>query len=372
MRVILAGGGTGGHIYPAVTIAREILRRHSAAEIMFVGGKRGLESDIIPKEGFQLITLRLEGIPRKISWRILQSLWLAGAGILETNRIIKDFRPDLVIGTGGYVCGPMVMAAALKGIPTAIQEQNAFPGLTNRMLGKVVRRVFLAYPEAGKFFSAPKIRLTGNPIRTEQFALVKRAEAADKLGIMPDCENLLVFGGSQSARRVNQAFLPIIEQLLANHPELQIILMTGTKDYQSIRDNVAKLGINVNLTQRLHLRPYFYNIAEAYAVTDLVLARAGAISLAEITCFGIPALLVPYPYATNNHQEFNARVLEKHGAAAVILETALDSQKLLAQLEKMIADKALRQNMAAASRKMSKPQAVADIVTELEKIVSQR
>lgn len=369
MRVILAGGGTGGHIYPAITIAREFKRRDSKTEILFAGGKRGLESDIIPKEGFPLVTLNLEGIPRRITPRILKSIWLAGKGLVDTYKIIREFKPDLVVGTGGYVCGPIVLSAALQGIPTAIQEQNAFPGLTNRLLGKFVKRVFLAYPEAVKYFPARKVSITGNPIRYEEFSGVTRGEAEKNLGLLGNRTNLLVFGGSQSARRINQVLLPLLGKLLETYPQLQIILMTGAKEYDNIKDKIKSLNLTKECLERVKLFPYFYRIAEAYKAADIVLARAGAISLAEITCFGIPALLVPYPYATNNHQEFNARVLEKDGAAKVILEADLSAETLWANLKTMLSDTKLTGEMSQASLSLGKPQAVKSIVDELLKIV---
>ncbi len=370
MRVILAGGGTGGHIYPAITIAREFMRRDPQTEILFIGGKRGMEAELVPKEGFRLITLQLEGIPRRISFKVFKSLGLAFKGIGETYKIMKEFRPDLVIGTGGYVCGPAVMTAYLMGIPTAIQEQNAFPGLTNRLLGKVVKRVFLAYSEAGKYFNAKKVRVYGNPIRTTEFQEVSRLAAERKMGIQPDKLNLLVFGGSQSARRINQCLLDILAKILREFTNLQVIMMTGTKDYESIQAKVKEINIPQDHRARLFLTPYFYKIADAYSVSDLILARAGAISLAEITYFGIPALLIPYPFATNNHQEFNARVLEKGNAAQVLLEKDLTSKTLWNHLEVLLKDAGERRKMASASKSLGKPNATQDIVNELLKLAS--
>jgi UDP-N-acetylglucosamine--N-acetylmuramyl-(pentapeptide) pyrophosphoryl-undecaprenol N-acetylglucosamine transferase len=369
MRVIFAGGGTGGHIYPAVTLAKEFVDRDPKTEILFVGGKKGLESDIIPREGFNLVTLELAGIPRRVSPEIFRSIWLAGKGVMDTFKIIREFHPNLVVGTGGYVCGPMVLAASLSKIPTAIQEQNAFPGLTNRMLGKVVDRVILGYSEAGRYFKEKKIRVLGNPIRTTEFAKVNRSDAEKALGLKPGGTNLLVFGGSQSARKINEAFMPLLPGLLSRYPQLQIMLMTGQKDYDKMLKAVADLNLDSSSAKRIHLAPYFYNIAQVYAATDLVLARAGALSLAEITCFGIPAILVPYPFATNNHQEYNARVLEKNGAATVILETELTSEKLNRDLESLLTSSEKRSAMAEASRALSRPQATAEIVSELLKLL---
>lgn len=365
MRVIMAGGGTGGHIYPALTIAKEIIRKRPDAEILFIGGKRGLEAKIIPKEGFRLITLDLEGIPRQISLKVFRSIGLAARGVWQTFRIVKEFRPNLVVGTGGYVCGPVVLAAALMGIPCAIQEQNAFPGLTNRTLGRFVDRIFLAYPEAERFFRKSKIRVYGNPIRSAEFAGAVRAKAESALGLAPNHTNLFVFGGSQSARKINQTLLAIVSDLLREFPKLQIVMMTGLKDHQAVEQQVAKMKLSPELRNRLFLMAYFYKIADAYKASDLVLARAGAISLAEITCFGLPALLIPFPFATNNHQEFNARVLEKRGAAKVLLESELTPESLKLALTELLKDEKNRALMARASLAMSRPQAAEDIVTEL-------
>jgi len=288
----------------------------------------------------------------------------------ETFKIVRQFKPDLVIGTGGYVCGPMVLAAHLQGVPTAIQEQNAFPGLTNRILGRFVNHIFLAYSEAAKYFPAQKISAPGNPIRTDEFVKVSRTAAEKELGIQPGCINLLVFGGSQSARRINQSLLPILKNLLENFSKLQIILMTGTKEYDNISEVVKSLNLSIEQSARLKLVAYFYKISNVYKTSDIVLARAGAISLAEITCFGIPAILVPYPYATNNHQEFNARVLESHGAAEVILEADLTPEQLLKKLSHVLLDEKLRQKMSKASIDLSRPKAVGGIVDELLQMIS--
>ena len=369
MRVILAGGGTGGHIYPALTLAREFRKRDPQIEILFVGGKRGLESDVVPKEGYRLITLNLESIPRRLSPKVIKALWLAGKGVGQTFQIIRQFHPDLVIGTGGYTCGPMVLAASLMGVPTAIQEQNVYPGLTNRILGKFVKRIFLADPEAIKYFPKKKVSVPGNPIRSDEFNSISRPEAEVKLGLESGRLNLLVFGGSLSARRINQSLLGILGRLFQEYPLLQVILVTGPKDFEQIKTTVTGLNLAPAFMNRLKLVPYFYKIAEAFQVTDLVVARAGAISLAEITCFGIPAILIPYPYAAGNHQEYNARVLERRGAARVILDAELDPESLWQNLALLLSDSKLRNKMAAASLCLARPQAAAEIVTELMALV---
>ncbi len=367
MRLLLTGGGTGGHIYPALTIGKEFLRRAPKAAVLYVGGKKGLETSIVPKEGFPLLTLELSGIPRRLSPAILRSLWLAGKGVKDTFKIIREFKPDFVIGTGGYVCGPVVAAAALMGIPTGIQEQNAYPGLTNRLLGNLVKRIFLAYPEGEQYFNSAKVKITGNPIRQQEFSQIKREAVITKLGLKKDDLNLLIFGGSQSAQKMNETFIKILSQLIRRYPRLNIFLMTGTKDFEKIKKSIAALGLTANALRRLHIEPYFYNIAEIYAISDLVFARAGAISLAEITCFGIPAILVPYPHATNNHQEHNARVLEKEQAAQVILEQELTTDNLYRELVSLLDDSSKRKAMQEASRRLGQPEATTKIVDEILK-----
>jgi UDP-N-acetylglucosamine--N-acetylmuramyl-(pentapeptide) pyrophosphoryl-undecaprenol N-acetylglucosamine transferase len=259
----------------------------------------------------------------------------------------------------------MVLMAALSGVPTAIQEQNVFPGLTNRLLSKFVRRIFIAYPEAGKYFNKKKIVVTGNPIRNDEFNSTNRNEAERILGLIPNQINLLVFGGSQSARPINHVFLGILEHLLVDFPQLQIILVTGNRDYQNLQAAIKKLNLPKGLNARIKPFAYFYKMAEAYAVADIVIARAGAISLAEITCLGIPAILIPYPFASGNHQEFNARVLEKYGAAKVIPEAQLNAETLWENVKLLVTNSELRRKMAASSLSLSKPDAAARIVTQL-------
>jgi UDP-N-acetylglucosamine--N-acetylmuramyl-(pentapeptide) pyrophosphoryl-undecaprenol N-acetylglucosamine transferase len=365
MRVILTGGGTGGHIYPALAIAREFLRQQPDTELLFVGGERGLEAELVPREGFSLTTLKLAGIPRQLSLQLFQALWLAFRGFFQARRIVRHFHPDLVIGTGGYVCGPVVLAAALYGVPTAIQEQNVFPGLTNRVLGKLARRVFLGYSEAGRYFKRRKIVVTGNPIRSEEFKDADRTVALAKQEMAAGLTNILVFGGSQSARLLNQTFLTLLPRLLMEKLQIQVLIMTGTRDFEAISEQVRRMELPTAQEQRVKLAPYFYRIADAYAVADIVIARAGAISLAEIACFGIPAILVPYPYASGNHQEHNARMLEREGAARVIREAELTPETLWETLGPLLENGALRKEMAAAGRGMARPEAAATIVTEL-------
>ncbi len=369
MRFLIAGGGTGGHIYPGITIAQAIRDRLPSAEILFVGSKNGLEAEVIPREGFPLETILLAGLPRRPSPRLFSALWLAGRGLLTAGRIIRRFRPHLVVGTGGYVCGPVMLAAILAGVPTAIQEQNAFPGLTNRVLGRFVRRVFLAYEEAAGYFARSKVLLTGNPIRAAVMA-VGRAEGAARLELDPGLTTLLVVGASQGARSINEAILTCLPSLL-RHPKLQILHITGKRNFAAVKEAMAHLNLAPSMAARVHTVPYLYDIPDAFAAADLVVSRAGAITLAEMTARGLPLILVPFPYAAADHQAYNARALEKRGAARVIPDAELTGERLLAEIQPLLREHETLARMSRASRAVGRPEAARLIADELIRLAGE-
>lgn len=366
MRVMITGGGTGGHVYPGLTVAQTIMDKHPQTEVLFVGSEHGLEADVIPREGYRLETIPLVGLPRKLSLKVFFALWLAGKGFIEAGRIIRRFKPDVVIGTGGYVCGPVVLAAALARIPTAIQEQNAFPGLTNRLLGRVVSRVFIAYEEASRHFSRTKVMLTGNPIRSNVMKAV-RAEGAARLGLDPHLETLLVVGASQGARSINEALLTALPSLLRMQ-RLQILHITGKRNYEAVREAMIHLNLPHAMAARVHTVPYLYDMPDAYGVADLVVSRAGAISLAEMTARGLPMVLVPFPYAAADHQTFNAHALEKRGAAKVIDDRALTGERLLAEVMPLLREPGTLARMGKASLACGRPDAARLIAGELVRL----
>jgi UDP-N-acetylglucosamine--N-acetylmuramyl-(pentapeptide) pyrophosphoryl-undecaprenol N-acetylglucosamine transferase len=361
MKIIITGGGTGGHIYPGITLATTLKSMDPSHEILFVGTERGLEADVVPRAGFELRQLNLSGIPRCLSPQLFLAIIRAGKGMLETVQLLREFRPDVVVGTGGYVCGPVVLTAALMGIPTLIQEQNAFPGITNKILGRFVKRVCLGYEEASRYFPRHKVKVTGNPIRPE-IGSVPRAEAAARLGISPDKTTMLVFGASQGARSINKALLEALPQLM-DGKNLQVLWLTGRKDYDKLIGELKRLKLS-EFQEMLHVWPYLYNMPDAYAVSDWVVGRAGAISLAEITCQGLPAILVPYPYATGDHQTWNARVLAAAGAGWSVPDKEFTGERLLELVEKLADSPSLRKAMGAASRALGKPMAARDLAEE--------
>lgn len=359
MRVLIAGGGTGGHIYPGITLAQTLKKIDPSHEILFVGTERGLEADVVPRAGFPLQLLKLSGIPRRLSWKMVVAMVRAGRGMLETVKVIRSFKPDVVVGTGGYVCGPVVLSAALMGLPTVIHEQNAFPGITNRILGRFVRKVCLGYEAASRYFPSYKIHVTGNPIR-EAIGTVPRKEAAERLGVNPERPSMLVFGASQGARSINQAIMGCLAALGQEYPKLQILWITGQSNFEATQSLLVGMSESIN-KETLHVWPYLHNMPDAFAVSDWVVGRAGAISLAEITRQGLPAILVPYPHATGDHQTYNARVFGDAGAAWVVEDHTFNAEILLDYIRILMNDPSTRESMRSASLHLGRPSAAMDL-----------
>ncbi|MBP1763084.1 MAG: UDP-N-acetylglucosamine--N-acetylmuramyl-(pentapeptide) pyrophosphoryl-undecaprenol [Firmicutes bacterium] len=369
MRIIMVGGGTGGHIYPAVTIARAIQSEVPDCQVLFVGTAQGLEADIIPKEGFDFTTIDICGLERKISWKNVKTLGKIAGSIWQSWKIIRDFQPDLLIGTGGYTCGPVLLAGSLMGIPTLIQEQNVVPGITNKILAKFVNLVAVGYPEAATaFHDEKKVIVTGNPIRDDVIS-VSREEGLAAFGLDPAKLTLLVSGGSRGARSINRAMEFVCRQIIERN-DVQILHVTGQSEYNDVVGKYKQQGIGDGTAGNIIVKPYLYNMPLALAVADLVVFRAGAVGLAEITARGIPSILIPYPYAAENHQEFNARALEKAGAAVLIRDFDLTGPVLHTTIMELVENRDRLARMAAASKKLGRPQAARDIVQAALSLVS--
>ena len=355
MRVIIAGGGTGGHLFPGLAVADEFRQRDESTEVIFAGTEHGIESRVVPREGYLIKFLRAEGmvgvsVKKKLSATIKMFL-----SILDSYRIIKTVRPDLVIGVGGYASGALVFIAFLLSIPTMILEQNTVPGLTNKILGKFVGTVCITYQESISFFPRVKTYLTGNPVRRQVFR--GSVESAHKLfGLEKGLFTLLVFGGSSGARSINLAVLEALHSLSDLKDNIQFLHQTGSADYEHIREAYRRSGFRGIIT------PFIFQMGEAYAVADMVISRAGATTLAELTALGKPAILVPYPYAAGNHQELNARKLEEMGAARMILDRELKGEALAAEIRELYADEKLREEMQRNSKAVGRPDACAKVV----------
>ncbi|WP_346354580.1 undecaprenyldiphospho-muramoylpentapeptide beta-N-acetylglucosaminyltransferase [Azotosporobacter soli] len=360
MRIVFSGGGTGGHIYPALTILRKLQELHPEVEVLYIGTDKGLESDIIPKENIPFRTIRVSGFRRSLTIENLRIAWQAAASVCDAFAILKEFAPQVVVGTGGYVCGPVLLAAKLAGIPTMIQEQNVVPGMTNRILARLVNQVAVGYEDAvAQFPISCHPAVCGNPVRPEVLSATREA-GLESLGLDGTLPVLLVSGGSRGARSINQAMLAV-HQFFAAAGNLQIVHVTGRQDYDTVVEGLAQAGISHGLGTRLQVHPYLYDMANALAAADIAVFRAGAIALAELTVRGIPGILIPYPYAAANHQEWNARSVAQAGAAVVIDDASLSGASLTAAVQELLSDAKKRNEMKENSLRMSRPEAAADL-----------
>ncbi|MGE5559515.1 MAG: undecaprenyldiphospho-muramoylpentapeptide beta-N-acetylglucosaminyltransferase [Chloroflexota bacterium] len=359
MRVLITGGGTGGHINPALAIARELRERDPGLELLYVGTRVGLEADLVPRAGIEFRTITVSGVIRKSPLQAALGVLRAGKGFLEARGIIRQFRPDVVVGTGGYVSGPVMLAAAMLGVPTLLQEQNAFPGVTNRILSRWVARVALAFEEARRYVS-PRSRpfVTGNPIRRDILAAEREASARE-LGLDPGKRTILVTGGSRGAGSFAKA-VPELAAAVRQRPDLQLIWGTGKQYYDAARHELERRGI-WPLPGNIVMMPYIYRQDLAMAASDLAVVRAGALTLAELTARGLPSVIIPSPNVTHNHQVMNARVLSSAGAADVILESDLTGQRLVDRVLAIIDSPERLKQMATRSRALGKPNATSDI-----------
>jgi len=350
MRLLVAGGGTGGHLFPAVALAEQLRSEEPAAEVLFVGTERGLEFRLLPELGWPLRTIPMSGwaglglIARlKALGGLVKSLRLA-------KHILKEFRPDVVVGVGGYASVPVLLAAKLGGVPYLIHEQNAWPGLANRLLGRWARRVCLSFPEARKVFRHVPTVLTGNPVRS----------AMENCPPLPDGPPLLlVFGGSHGARAINRAVVAALPQLARWRDTLHIVHQAGAAEVDTVREGYRTAG-----WANVEVRPFINDMATVYAQASLVVCRAGATTLAELTACGRPAVLIPYPFAANNHQVTNAVALASKGAAIMIEERDLKAEELGILIDGLLADRARLESMSATARSLAQRGAAARLLAE--------
>lgn len=360
MRVIVTGGGTGGHIYPALAIAKGILARKPDCEILYVGIRDGMEARLVPENGLEFEGISGQGLPRSLSIETVKVAGKSLKALWETKQILKRFKPDLVVGTGGYVSGPVVLTAALFGIPTLLHEQNALPGITNKILNSFARKVLVTFPESMEHFrNKGKVILTGLPVRPE-VGRIDREEGAKAFGLDPKKLTIIVAGGSRGARSINQAMATVLKYLEKN-PQIQLLWATGRATYEETIATLENQGIKWQ-RKNWQIKEYIQDMPKAYACSDLFVGRAGATTLAEIMVAGKPGILVPYPYAAENHQEYNARALEKGGAAKVVLDRELDGDKLWNLMEELIFNPQQLNNMARKAQELGQPDALEKIV----------
>lgn len=359
MKVIMTGGGTGGHIYPAIAIADKIKERYPDSKILFVGTEYGLEKYLVPDNGYPIEFITVSGFDRKHPLKNIEVMKKLSKGNKQARQLIKAFEPDVVIGTGGYVCGPVVRAAHKLGVKTYTHEQNAFPGMTNKLLEKYVEKVFLGFEEAQKYFKHKKKHvMAGNPVR-KAFFEADPGESRKKLGFSSDDFVLLVFGGSQGAGRINKAMCSVIE--IANGMKgIQICMATGKRYYDAILAELQNER-GITLADNIHILEYINNMEEYLSAADLVLSRSGALTVAEVTVCGKAAIFIPSPIVTGNHQYYNAKAVADHGGALLLEEKDLDQEKLIAHILRLKNDRQALEEMSRCSKECA-PLDAAEII----------
>ena len=351
LRLMIAGGGTGGHLFPGVAIAEELRARAPDAAVQFVGTRRGIEARVLPELGWPLELIEVSGLKTVGAAGAVRGIFRLPRALWQARRVVKAFAPDAVIGVGGYASGPVVLAARLRGIPTAICEQNSIPGLTNKLLGRLARAVFLSFDESRRFFRPSKIVMSGNPVRRELVQKLLAAGPAAGDGAV----HVLVCGGSQGAVAVNElASRALIA--LAGEVKLAIVHQTGEKDLEPTAARYREAGITAEC------RAFIKDMAGAYQQADLIIGRAGATTVAELAIAGKPAVLVPYPFAADNHQELNAREMADKHAALMFRQSELTADSLAAALRPLLAEPARRAEMGAAMKSLARPGAAAAVI----------
>ncbi len=359
MRAVITGGGTGGHLFPGIALAAAIQEHQPGSEILFIGTPRLMDQETLKNRGFQLATLSSSGVKGLGMGAQLRSLLSQPVAIWQARKMLQRFSPELVFGVGGYVTGPVLLAAKMLGIPTAIHEQNSVPGLANRIAGRLVDRICISLP-CKPAFPAEKTVQTGNPVRAEIVAAARQKERELPADRPP---SLLVLGGSQGAHALNERMVQAMKILHSKKLRLQLRHQTGSADADMVRAGYAQHGVEAEVL------PFIHDMAKAYSSADLVVSRAGATSLAELAVMGLPAILVPYPYAADDHQATNASYYAQGGGALVFREEDLSPEVLASQIQRLVADTAQLQRMASAMRALGQPDAAGRLVAECLSLV---
>jgi UDP-N-acetylglucosamine--N-acetylmuramyl-(pentapeptide) pyrophosphoryl-undecaprenol N-acetylglucosamine transferase len=356
LSVLIAGGGTGGPLYPGIAVAREVKARVPDAEVAFVGTAAGIESRVVPREGFPLDTIRSAGLKGKSLGALVRGMGLIPVSALDAWRVLSRRRPAMVIGVGGYSSGPVVLLAALRGIPTMLMEQNAMPGLTNRLLARFVKAAAVTFEESVRFFPG-RAFVTGNPVRAEFVGGMHDEHGSARAGDRP--ARVLVVGGSQGAHAINVAMVEAAPRLAAAAPGLEITHQTGERDLEMVRDGYRRAGVSARV------EPFLFAMDREMTQADLLVCRAGSTTLAELAALGRASILIPLPTAADDHQRKNAEALVAHGAARMIEQRSLTAERLATEVVTLVRDEAGRAAMSAAARRMAKPDAAKVIVDRL-------
>lgn len=362
IRIIISGGGTGGHVFPAIAIANALRQQRKDTEILFIGARGRLEMDKVPAAGFPIEGLNISGFQRRLTWKNLSFPIKLLKSMLKARSIIKKFKPDLVIGVGGYASGPTLRMAALQHIPCLIQEQNSFPGVTNRLLGKKVQKICVAYEGMQKYFPGNKLILTGNPVRQDLiFSQEKKNEAFSHFDLIRGKKVVLVIGGSLGAGTINKALTVMVKKINKN-TDYQFLWQTGKFYYQIVKDSLRLL------TWQPAIMPFIDRMDLAYAAADIIISRAGAIAISELCLVGKPVILIPSPNVAEDHQTKNALALVRK-KAALLVKDSLACSKLSTRLEDLVNNPDLQKELSTNIRKLAVPDAADKIAVEALKII---
>ena len=370
MRVIIAAAGTAGHINPGIAIANKIKEEQSDSEIIFIGTERGLENDLVPRAGYKLKTIDAYGLSKKISITNFKNMFKTLKGLGQAKKIVKDFKPDIIIGTGGYICGATILAGKKNNIPTILHESNAHPGKAVRMLSKKVDKILLGFEEAAnKLEVKDKLVVTGTPVKIKDLKLteVQKEQKLKQLALSPNKPLILVFGGSQGAKKINDTIIEIIKQKL--NTSYQIMWATGPNQYDVIKNQLKEEDIDIDTLTGIKIVPYIYNMEEIMNIASILVCRSGAMTVTEIARLGKAAIFIPLPNVSENHQEHNARVLEKLGAARVILNSELNETTLNDNINSILSSKQNLEQMGINARMLNISNVEDKIYDEIEKLI---
>ncbi len=363
IRLIVTGGGTGGHLFPGISLAQAMMLADPGCEVLFIGTERKIDKTALSNLGFATRSIKSQGIKGKSFIAVLKALFQQPLALWEAAGIIRRFKPDLVFGVGGYVTGPVILAARLLGVTTCIHEQNSIPGLANKLLGYIANKIFVSLPGSEKYFPASKTILSGNPVRNTILKVSR--EAKPESG--QESSTLLILGGSQGARRLNSLMLEAAENILSKlSPPPFIIHQTGGHDKDHVQRKYVELGLNARV------QDFFSDMAEIYSQADLIISRAGATTLAELTVFHKPVILIPFPFAADNHQEINGQYLVEAGAGLMFRQADLTGDKLGMEIKRVLEDKKLLAEMADNSGKVARPEATDTIINACMELLKNR
>jgi UDP-N-acetylglucosamine--N-acetylmuramyl-(pentapeptide) pyrophosphoryl-undecaprenol N-acetylglucosamine transferase len=366
-RIVLTGGGTGGHIYPALAVAEQLTGEPDVEDVLYFGARGHLEEKLARERGLNFVGLGVSGLPRKLSGKLVGWPFQLSGAILEARKKLRAFAPSVVLGTGGYASAPPLMAARLSGIPYAIHEPDAHPGLVNRLFAAHARLVSCGMEGAVDKLKSHhgRVVVNGNPVRRSFVNLLRRESACAVLGLNPELKTVLITGGSQGARAINESVLDALPAWLELEPALQIIHQVGEKNLVEFKERIPPV---VASNPRYFLRDYFDDLALAYAVSDLAICRSGAMTIAELSVTGTPALFIPYPFAAADHQMHNARFMESKGAAIVIPQEQLSGERLKQDVISLLADDDRLNKMRKAMQASGRPQASVDLAAQLKEV----